>query len=346
MSHSEGTGRADEEVEFPFQTPSTGETTKKQRWHRKIDRSVLAPLRIILSDWRGKIGVTIIAIYLFLGIAGPYLISPPETDTANMLVGPFQMWEYPLGTDSSGRSLLADTVHATPPMLQMVLAGGVFAVTIGSVVGMVAGYKGGRVDQGLMLVTDTLMAIPGLPLVIVLSFLFEPRSPYAVGIILAIPAWSVLARSIRSQMLPLRTVEYVEANRLMGIPVWKILLKDIAPNLMPYILVSFVAASRGIIFDSVALYFLGVLPTSDPNWGVTMNTAYSSGGALYSWSAAHWLIVPMIAVVSLSLGLILLAQSADKLFNPRIRARHQKTTSGESGEGGDEGTAATDVTAP
>lgn len=343
MSHSDG----QQEGELPFRTTAESDTSRKQRWFRKVDRSVLAPLRIVLTDWRGQIGVTIVALYLFMGIAGPYIISPPETDTTSMLVGPFQTWEYPLGTDSSGRSVLADTVHATPPMLKMVLSGGVFAVTVGSVVGMVAGYKGGRLDQLLMLITDTLMAIPGLPLVIVLAFLFEPRSPYVVGVILAIPAWSVLARSLRSQMLPLRTVEYVEANRLMGIPVWKILLKDIAPNLMPYILVSFVAASRGIIFDSVALYFLGVLPTSDPNWGVTMDTAYSSGGALYSWSAAHWLLVPMIAVVLLSLGLILLAQSADRLFNPRIRARHQKTTKSDPGGAEDgESSAATDITSP
>ncbi|WP_440772551.1 ABC transporter permease [Natronorubrum sp. DTA28] len=327
MSHSD---EASSGGEFPFQTPTTGETTRKERWSRTVDRTVLAPARIILSDWRGKVGVTIIALYLFMGLAGPYLISPPETDTANMLVGPFEMWQYPLGTDSSGRSILADVVHATPPMLKMVAAGGVFAVTVGSIVGMVAGYKGGRTDQALMVVTDTLMAIPGLPLIIVLAFLFEPRNPYVVGIILAIPAWSVLARSIRSQMLPLRNVEYVEANRLMGISTWKIILKDIAPNLMPYILVSFVGASRGIVFDSVALYFLGVLPTTDPNWGVTMDTAYSSGGALYSWGAAHWLLAPMLAVVLLSLGLILIAQAADKLFNPRIRARHQKTTASDA----------------
>ncbi|WP_255171510.1 ABC transporter permease [Natrononativus amylolyticus] len=328
MSHSESSSGGDD---FPFQMPSTGETTRKERWFRTIDRTILAPARIILSDWRGKVGVTLLIVYLFMGLAGPYLIAPPETDTAHTLVGPFEMWQYPLGTDSSGRSVLADVVHATPPMLKMVFAGGVFAVTVGSIVGMVAGYKGGRTDQALMVVTDTLMAIPGLPLVIVLAFLFEPRNPYVVGIILAIPAWSVLARSIRSQMLPLRSVEYVEANRLMGISTWKIILKDVAPNLMPYILVSFVAASRGIVFDSVALYFLGVLPTSDPNWGVTMDTAYSSGGALYSWGAAHWLLAPMLAVVLLSLGLILVSQAADKLFNPRIRARHQKTTKGGGG---------------
>lgn len=322
MSRSDSTSGDD----FPFQTPTTGETTTEERWHRTLDRTVIAPARIILTDWRGKVGVTIVAVYLFMAVAGPYLISPPETDTTNTLVGPFQAWQYPLGTDSSGRSLLADVVHATPPMLKMVLAGGVFAVTVGSIVGMVAGYKGGRTDQALMVVTDTLMAIPGLPLIIVLAFLFEPRNPYVVGIILAIPAWSVLARSIRSQMLPLRSVEYVEANRLMGISTWKIILKDVAPNLMPYVLVSFVGASRGIVFDSVALYFLGVLPTTGPNWGVTMNRAYSSGGALYSWEAAHWLLAPMIAVVAFSLGLILIAQALDRLFNPRIRARHQKTT--------------------
>jgi peptide/nickel transport system permease protein len=214
-------------------------------------------------------------------------------------------------------------------MLKMILAGGVFAILLGSVIGMVAGYKGGRIDVVLMSITDTLMAMPGLPLIIVLAFLITPENPYVIGILISINAWTGLARSIRSQMLPLRDIEYVEANRMMGIPTRTILARDIVPNLAPYIAVNFVLASRRIIFASVALYFLGVLGTNKPNWGVMINLAYSSGGALYSWSAAHWLLVPMFAVVFFSLGFIFLSQAADRLFNPRIRARHQKTTADE-----------------
>lgn len=345
MSHTESSEGVDATGDLPFQTVSGDSTTRKERLYRTLDRSVLAPLRIMWGDWRGKIGISLVLLYVLMGTLGVYALRPPDTDTMNQLIQPFRMWKYPLGTDRSGQGLLRMTVHATPQMLKMVSAGGIFAVLVGSVVGMVAGYKGGWLDYALMIVTDTLMTLPGLPLIMVLAFLFQPQNAYVIGLLLAINAWTGLARSIRSQMLPLRDVEYVEANRLMGVPVPSILLRDIVPNLMPYILVSFVTASRGIIFDSVALYFLGILPTNKANWGVMMNTAYSSGGALYGLDAAHWLVIPMIAIVLLTLGLILLSQSADRLFNPRIRARHQKTTTDaepESG-GGEESASTTSV---
>ena len=106
----------------------------------------------------------------------------------------------------------------------------------------------------------------------------------------------------------------------MGISTPRIIVKDIIPNLMPYITVNFVFAARYVMFASVGLYFLGVLPYSAQNWGVTLNFAYSNG-ALFSWQAAHWLLAPMIAIMGLSLGLILLGQGLDRVFNPRVRTR-------------------------
>jgi len=332
MRRTDNPADLDVDDELPFETVSSATTTRYERFYRVFDQWLLAPLRILWSDWRGKIGIPLIMMYVLMGTVGVMVVPRPTTDTLNLLVGPFEVLKYPLGTDAAGRGILRQVIHATPPMLEMILAGGVFAVLLGVVIGMVAGYKGGRTDTVLMIFTDTLMTLPGLPLVIVLAFLFSPSSPALIGILIAINAWTGLARAIRSQMLPLRDVAYVEANRLMGIPTPTILLKDITPNLAPYIAVNFVTASRQIIFASVALYFLGVLPSSKPNWGVMMDRAYSSGGALYSWDAAHWMLTPMLAVVLFSLGFIFIAQAADRLFNPRIRARHQKTTADEEAE--------------
>jgi peptide/nickel transport system permease protein len=99
---------------------------------------------------------------------------------------------------------------------------------------------------------------------------------------------------------------------------------DVLPNIMPYVTINFAKSARSVIFSSVGLYFLGVLPFSTANWGVMMNQAYGQGGALYSWNSAHWLLFPMGAVILLSFGFILFAQGTDRLFNPRVRARHAK----------------------
>lgn len=183
-----------------------------------------------------------------------------------------------------------------------------------------------------MSLTDILMTIPGLPLVIVLAVILEPDEPWMVGIILTINAWAGLARAIRSQVLTLRNESFVEASRLMGISTPTIIAKDIVPGLMPYITVNFVNSARGVIFSSVGLYFLGILPFTNLNWGVMMNLAYSTGGALYSVDVLHWLLIPMITIIILSLGLILFAQGTDRIFNPRVRVRQMSNDTGELGE--------------
>ena len=85
------------------------------------------------------------------------------------LVKPFQNWQYPLGTDKMGRDLLSQMVHATQTMLKMITSGALFTVVMGTIVGGIAGYKGGRADTVLSSITDIFINIPGFPLVMVLS---------------------------------------------------------------------------------------------------------------------------------------------------------------------------------
>lgn len=311
--------------ESPFQTVSDTQVSFADRAGRAFDEFVVAPAKILWGDWRARVGGLIILFFIGMGTLGPMVVPAPETNMAPRLLTPMEDTAYPLGTDSAGRTLLSMVVHATPPMLKMIVAGAVFSTGLATIVGTFSGYKGGRVDQALMTVSDVLMTIPGLPLIIVLAALFQPESAYVIGILLTINRWAGLSRTIRSQVLTIRNREYVEVSRTMGIPTHRIVAKDILPNIMPYVTVNFVNLSRQVIFASVALYYLGVLPSKGiKNWGVIMELAFSSGGALFTWKAAHWLYVPMAAIVLLSLGLILFAQGTDRIFNPRIRAKHAK----------------------
>jgi peptide/nickel transport system permease protein len=315
-------GSVADEIDAPFETVSEGTMTRGERYQMMIEEWVFAPIQIIWSDWRARIGLFIILLYILMGTVGVWLVEPSQTAEGPRLLAPFQDWTFPLGTDTQGNDLFAQIIHGTPPMLEMIVSGAVFATVMATLVGTFSGYKGGSVDRLLMTVTDILMTIPGLPLTIVLAVVLQPRDPWVVGIILTINAWAGLARAIRSQVLTFRVEDFVEASRLMGISTSTILLKDILPGLMPYILVNFVNSARTVIFSSVGLYFLGILPFSQANWGVMMNFAYNSGGALYTLSAIHWLLAPMITIVILSFGLILFAQGTDRLFNPQVRARH------------------------
>lgn len=318
-------------VDSPFETTSTVQETRADRIDRLLEEYIRTPLAIVGDDWRALVGLTILTIYVLMGTVGVYVVEPTHPAHGPQLLAPFESWEFPLGTSQTGKGLLSMTVHSTPSMLIMMTAGAVFTVTVGTVFGVVAGYKGGTVDTVLSSITDVFINLPGLPLVIVLATLLADwiQNPATLGVLLAVAAWAGLARAIRSQVLTIRGESFVESARAMDLSTSWILRKEVLPHLLPYIAVNMVNAARQIIFGAVALYFLGVLPFSDANWGVMLNNAYESG-AIYRASARHWLFVPMIAISGIAVGLILLAQSLDRVFNPRARARHQAP--GESEE--------------
>ncbi|MEF8800853.1 MAG: ABC transporter permease [Halolamina sp.] len=325
-----------ENIDWRSESRNSPEVTRRERLAEYFEERIRKPAVVAWSDSRTRLGMLILGVYVLMAFVAVFdIYRAPSTNQAPRLVTAFQSLEHPLGTTASGVDLLSLIVHSTPDVLLMVVAGALWATVIAVAVGTLAGYKGGTVDNVLMSMSDVVMAIPGLPLVVILAVTFNPENPIILGILININYWAGLGRSLRSQVLTIREDNYVEASRTMGVSTPRILLKDVIPNLMPYVTVNFVFAARYVVFASIGLFFLGVLPFSAQNWGVTLNYAYN-GGALFTWEAAHWLIFPMIAIMGLSLGLILLGQGMDRVFNPRVRTR----LAGESestAEDGDDG---------
>ncbi|MFB6219181.1 MAG: ABC transporter permease [Halobacteriaceae archaeon] len=313
------------EEESMFQTMSESDLSRNERIRRWLDAYIYTPFAIIWGDWRARIGLVIIMVYLFAGTIGVTLIPVPHTNQGPILLQPFKDPRFPLGTGGLGMDLLGLMVHATPAILKMVFAGAIVSTGVAALVGMLSGYKGGFVDRLLMTITDILLTIPGLTLTVVIVAIFEPRSPFIVGVILAINNWSGFARSLRSQVLTVREESYVEASRALGLSTPTIISFDLLPNLAPLVMINFMGSARRIIFESVGLYFLGLLPFTALNWGVVMNQAYQEGQVFYSLGNAHWFLVPMTTITLFTFGLIMFAQGTDRLFNPRIRARHADT---------------------
>jgi peptide/nickel transport system permease protein len=259
--------------------------------------------------------------------AAPTMIRPFDWEYTQTIFG-ITVWEYPLGTNQFGQGILNQIVNAAPRMAELVLAGAVVSVGMAVIVGTTAGYKGGFVDDLLMGLTDIVLTIPGLPLVLLLAAVFSPKDPFILGMILAIDNWPGLARTLRSQVLTIRTESYVEADRAMGISDGSILSKDIVPQLMPYILINAATSGKKVIVEAVALYFLGFLAGSTSNWGRMMDTAYRYG-AVTDLGRFYLVLWPMLALALLVFGLVMLAQGLDRIFNPRLRARHAKNVGGD-----------------
>ncbi|WP_170972328.1 ABC transporter permease [Natronorubrum halophilum] len=297
------------------------EMSRRDRLNEFYEQKLYVPAAVAWSDRRTRLGVLILSVYLLMAVVDLLgLWRDASPNQAERFLSPFENMAYPLGTTNSGHDLLALIIDSTPFILQMVFAGGVWATTLAVIVGTISGYKGGTIDTVITAITDFFMAIPGLPLVIVLAIALNPENPLLLGVVLTINYWAGLGRSIRSQVLSIREESYIEASRTMGTGSVRIIIKDVLPNIMPYVMVNFVLAARYTIFASVGLYFIGVLPYTGQNWGVTLNNAYNQGG-LFSMQAFHWLLVPIIAIVGLAFGLVLLSQGMDRIFNPRVRTR-------------------------
>lgn len=324
MSEKAPTEQSD--VTSPFEIMSDVEETRSEKYRKLWDTYVHTPVEIVWSDWRARIGFAILIIYLLMAIVGPHVVDPVRTGEGAALVQPFETMEFPLGTDDMGRDLFAMTVHSTPDMLIMMFSGAITTIGVGTAAGAVAGYRGGWVDTIVSSITDIFINIPGYPLIMTLSLLLPiTENPVLIGILISIMAWGGLARKMRSQVLTLRNESFVEASRAIGQPSRLIVWKDILPHLMPYAMINLASTARRVIFTAAGLYFLGILPYGDPNWGVMLNRAYQSG-AFYQPSAMHWFLMPAIVIIIIGVGLVLLSQSLDRVFNPRVRARHEKRT--------------------
>lgn len=297
---------------------------RKSRYYRSLDRRVLTPLRILWTAPRARVGLLIVGFFVFLGFVAPKLVARPAAFQGPVSQGPMQSLAYPLGTDEVGVNLVNRLVYSTTPMMKMMFAGALFASIVGALIGISSGYFGGTIDWLLTTITDITINIPGIPLIVVLAAIFEPTEPALVGIVLAIDDWPNLARQLRSEVLTIREKSYVEAARTMGLSSSTIFSKKILMGLMPLITINTMRAARNIVFVSAGLYFLGILPYSSLNWGVWLDSARKSG-ALTSTSQFYLMAIPLVAIILLSLGLLLFSQGTDRLYNPRIRARHAKT---------------------
>lgn len=327
---------------FTQVSEETVDETYTERVLRGLNSYVYAPIAVGWDDWRTKFGGLILLFYILLATVGPMITPEPTPFRHAIFLHPFHdgwfavgsatifglsipwpEFSAVLGSNTQGQSMEALLVYGSVPIMKMIVTGAVFSVFLGTFIGVFAGYKGGRIDGVLMTMTDVVLTIPGLALIVVLAALYQPESPYVVGLILGIDNWPGLARTVRSQVLSIREESYIEAHRALGLPTTNILRRDIISQLMPYISINFASGARNIIFESVGLYFIGILPYSNQNWGVLLNGAYANI-SLTNVNQLFYLFEPMIMITGLSVGLILFAQGLDKVFNVRLQARHQK----------------------
>ena len=294
------------------------------------------------------VGLVIMAVFGVLAIIGRWIApySPNATDEKNWVqhvlvpgTGPdtgFPANYYPLPLPPSAAHWLGTTVFAQDAWSQLLastqatLFVGLLAAAIATVlsvlIGVSAGYLGGAADEGLSLVANVFLAIPGLPLLIVIADYVPAAgsSILLVAAIIAVTTWAYTARTLRAQTLSLRNRDFVEAARVSGEGRSRIILVEVLPNLIPIVAASFLFTTLAAIGAYVVIAFLGLAgaPTSSPpglwNWGEMLREGFANNAVRSGWW--WWWAPPGLLIALLGTGLALLNFGIDEFINPRLRA--------------------------
>jgi peptide/nickel transport system permease protein len=261
------------------------------------------------STW---IGAGLIGIFLVAALLGPLVApsSPTAQDLDHILSGPSAAhW---LGTDENGVDVLSELLHGA--RLALIISGVVVSIcaTVGSAIGIVAGYHGGRVDEVVMRTVDVLLAFPGILLNIAIVALIATPGIAVMIFALCLNGWVGYARLVRGQVLSLREREYVIAARAIGARPARIMARHIAPNLLSPILVQMSFGFGGVILVEASLSFLGLGPQLNYTWGALLDQ-----GTTYLWHTQRLAMVPGMAILLVVLGSNLLGDGLRDRFDPR-----------------------------
>lgn len=259
-------------------------------------------------------GAAVLLAIVVFAVVGP-LVYP--IDPFDMVGRPYSrpFGDYLLGTDVSGRDILAGIIHGAAVSLIIGVVASLCATVVGVAFGAVAGYFGGVIDDVLMRTTEFFLTIPSFILAVVIVAIFSP-SILTITTAIALVSWPAVARLTRGEFIAQRGREYVLACRALGMPSWEIILLQIFPNaLPPVVVVSSLMVATAILTES-GLSFLGL---GDPN---VMSWGYMIGVARTALRTAWWMAaIPGLMIVVTVIAINLAGEGLNDALNPRLKER-------------------------
>jgi len=222
-----------------------------------------------------------------------------------------------LGTNDIGQDILSEIIYGTRTSLIMGMLSAGVALTIGTIVGLTAGYFGGHIDTLLMRIVDIILVIPMLPLMILLAAFLGP-SFWNIIIVIGMLSWASPARVIRSQVLTIKNKGYIEAVKVIGGKSKYIIFKHIFPPTLSIIISQLILmSSRAILMES-SLSFLGLGDPTQKSWGIILYYAQSRS-AFLSDAWVWWILPPGLLITLLVISFSYIGNSLEQIVNPRLR---------------------------
>ncbi|UUM30173.1 ABC transporter permease [Vibrio japonicus] len=303
--------------------------------------------KLILGNAYARVGLAIVSLFIFIAIAAPLITKhAPDKRTGNpheypgIVVKAAQAnpdgWvatnladdrrtmllskkaDHVLGTSRMGRDIWSQLAYGARISLGVGFGAGITVCFLATVIGISAGYFGGRVDDALTAAMNIMLVIPQYPLLFVLAAFIGEAGPLTIAIIIGCTSWAWGARVIRSQTLALREKEFVKAAEVLGESSLRIIFVEILPNLIPIVGASFIGSVMYAIGMESIISFLGLGDPGTISWGIMLYNVQTSSAMLVG---AWWeVLAPCIALTILVTGLALLNFAVDEIANPQLRS--------------------------
>ena len=262
------------------------------------------------------LGAALVLAVLAMGLAAPLLFpNDPLGLAGRPLQWPGANPRFPLGTDPSGRDIMAQLFHGARVSLLIGFVATLVATAIGIAIGALAGFYSGLVDTVLMRLTEAFQTLPNFLLLLVLVAVFGSQIE-TVTIAIGLVSWPPVARLTRAEFLTLRTREFVQAARVQGLSDIHLMLREVLPNALPPVIVyASVVMAVAILLES-ALAFLQLSDPNVPSWGNLIGLGRNVLRVEWYVSA-----IPGVAILLTILGVSLVGQGLNDALNPRITGR-------------------------
>ncbi|GAA4980909.1 ABC transporter permease [Actinopolymorpha pittospori] len=278
--------------------------------------------RVFRGNWKLTSGLVLLVLLVAAAVCSPLIASMVGKGQDPVAIAAYEKWLVPspahwLGTDQYGRDVFAMTIGALAVSLKVGAIAGVISTIAGVVMAFVAGYKGGAVDGVLSTFTDMVLVVPSFPLLIALSAYTKDVGIVEVALMLAAFSWPFAARTIRANVLSLRSRPYVELAKVTKFRDLEVIAYELLPNMLPYIGVGFASSALGAIFALVGLEVIGLGPGETIDLGKIIFSAINTGAmTLGAWPM---FVAPILLLTLLFAALNLINIGLEEVYNPRLR---------------------------
>ena len=282
--------------------------------------------RLVREFAASKVAVAALILFLLIALAAifaplitpqnPYDLSQLDIMDGRLPPGSHgdASYTYWLGTDDQGRDMFSGILYGLRISLGVGVGSTLFAAIIGSALGLVAAYKGGRIDALIMRLVDLQLSFPSI-LVALMILAFLGKGVWNVMLALLIVVWAYFARTARGTALAEIRREYIEAAECLALPRWRVVFRHLLPNcLPPLIVIATIQVARAIALEAT-LSFLGLgVPVTEPSLGLLIANGYQ-----YMLSGKYWIsFYPGIALLITIVSINLVGDQLRDVLNPRL----------------------------